>query len=482
MRKLKIIPFLLLMTVSRLSAIEVSISHAAFKGDTENYIEFYFYVVGSSIEQVQIDSFLSQGSLEIALLFKQNDSIKKFDKFLLKSPLTSNAVNFYEMRRYTLDNGIYDVDVHVKDAKNDDNALTFKSKVILDFTNTALHQSDISMLKSYLLDSSQNKFVKNGYLLEILPFQYYDRKQTTLIFYSEIYNADKSIGDDFLMSYAVEKADNKNIEKVILIGHKRKKPAPFIANLISMDITNLESGNYILKVTIRNRNNDMLSEKKTAFQRSNPLLKMPLDTVSSDALEKEFVSQLTPQELRIGLKAIAMNIPESETSLFTTIMSNKDSLAQRRFLWRYWVKQNPVMPEQSYIDYMRVAKMVDNSYNNGFGYGFETDRGRIFMKYGRPNDIIPVENETNAPPYEVWVYNKIEKTQQTNVKFLFYNPNLMANGHRLLHSTCRGELQNPRWKRELYKNVPDDLLGNNVDGLGVKSNFNRRAEQIFNDN
>lgn len=468
--------------LSEIQAVDVSISHAGFKGDKENYIEFYFYVVGSSMKQMQIDSVNSQGTLEVTTLFKINGNIAQFDKFLLKSPPSLSPVNFYEMRRYALQNGVYDIEVHFNDVNNPSDSATYKSMAIIEFSALSLRQSDISLLSGYTPDSSENKFTKNGYRLEILPFQYYDRSHANLIFYNEIYNTDQFIGEDFLLSYSIEKTSMTENGKLMTIAHKRKKPAPFIPNLLALDITNLESGNYRLKVSVRNRNNDLLSEKETFFQRSNPLMNNTLDTITQDALSKEFVSQLTPQELRFGLKAIAMQLSSDEAGVFKTMMASSDSTAQQRYLLRYWAKKNPTLPEQAYDEYMMVAKAVDKSYNSGLGYGFETDRGRIFMKYGRPDDIVSVENEMNAPPYEVWVYYSLEKTQQTNVKFLFYNPNLMVNGHRLLHTTCRGELQNPRWKHELYKSAPNELIGNNVDGRDVQQNFNRRAEQIFNDN
>ena len=94
----------------------------------------------------------------------------------------------------------------------------------------------------------------------------------------------------------------------------------------------------------------------------------------------------------------------------------------------FFARKNPNLPEQAYEEYMLVARAADGLYKNGFGYGFESDRGRIYMRHGQPSDVISVENEMNAPPYEVWIYNTIEKTKQTNVKFLFYNPNLVANG------------------------------------------------------
>jgi hypothetical protein len=86
------------------------------------------------------------------------------------------------------------------------------------------------------------------------------------------------------------------------------------------------------------------------------------------------------------------------------------------------------------------------------GYGFETDRGNIFMKYGAPNDVVSVEDEPSAPPYEIWIYYSFPVTAQFDVKFLFYSPEL-ANSYNLLHSTCENEINNPAWEQILYKSA-----------------------------
>ena len=131
---------------------------------------------------------------------------------------------------------------------------------------------------------------------------------------------------------------------------------------------------------------------------------------------------------------------------------------------------------------MEVAKAVDKFYPSGFGYGFESDRGRVFIKYGRPNDVIKVDNEPSAPPYEIWFYNDFPQTNQADVKFLFYAPELGTN-FRLLHSTVRGETNNPQWQLELYKAVPNEIrCSNYIDATGVSENLNRRAAEYFNEN
>ena len=324
---------------------------------------------------------------------------------------------------------------------------------------------------------------KNGLFMEALPFAFYDYNMANLMFYNEIYNTDQNIKDDFLVTCSVIKAFGNPNEKPAMVAHRRKKPAPVVTNLLSFDIAKLESGNYRFVVSVRNKNNDLLSEKETFFQRSNPSFNR-LDTLTAESIKEQFVNNLEEKDLRYSVRAIMMQVPDDDVAILNEMLKNKDMAAQRLYLFKYWAKKSATLPEQAHDEYMMTARNVDRIYGNGMGFGFDTDRGRLFMKYGRPTDVITVENETDAPPYEIWVYDKIEKNQQTNVRFIFYNPLLIANGYRLLHSTCRGEIQNPRWKSDLYRNAPDNTkTGGYIDGTGnVNRGFNRRAEQLFNDN
>jgi hypothetical protein len=45
------------------------------------------------------------------------------------------------------------------------------------------------------------------------------------------------------------------------------------------------------------------------------------------------------------------------------------------------------------------------------------------------------------------MYNKIG--QFSNRRFIFYNPDLVNNAYRLLHSDMLGELKNPSWPQIL---------------------------------
>ena len=119
-------------------------------------------------------------------------------------------------------------------------------------------------------------------------------------------------------------------------------------------------------------------------------------------------------------------------------------------------------------------------FYSGFGYGFETARGSIYLRYGKPDEQIAEDKDNGAFPYEIWKYNKILKTGQTNVKFLFYNPDLAGSDFRLLHSTAHGEIHNKNWELELYKNALQEVRGNNpIDANSIPDGYNRRAREYF---
>jgi GWxTD domain-containing protein len=484
MKKRTLILAIFTLIALRLFAVEVSVTHSCLRSGTGNYAEFNIYIVGRSVKWEQVDTINSQARIEVGVYFKQKGQVIQFDKYALKSPKSLDPENFLDIKRYEITNGLYDIEVSIKDLNNPSDAVTYKSNIIVDFDNINLRMSDIQLLANVIQDSAnQRQGAKNGVYMEPLAFNYYDRNYSTLIFYSEIYNADQVIGDDFMVSYSIMKANSEPNARPIMIAHKRKKATAYIANLHELDIQKLESGNYRLIVSMRNRNNDLMNEKEVFFQRSNPFLEVGVtDTITEDALQKEWVWLLDEKALNFSLRSILMKVPDEDVSLVNDMLKNKELTAQKRYVFRHFAKISPSMPEQAYDEYSMTIKTVDRQYSNGFGFGFETDRGRIFLRYGRPDDVVTVENEIGAPPYEIWVYYKLDRTQQTNVKFLFYNPSLVVNGYRLLHSTCRNEVMNPRWKYELYKNLPNERTGSFIDGTsGVQRNFNRRAEELFAD-
>ena len=146
-----------------------------------------------------------------------------------------------------------------------------------------------------------------------------------------------------------------------------------------------------------------------------------------------------------SLKALIPVISGTESSALNDIITGQKFPEGKYFLWRYWFEKNSISHQSAYDQYMKYAYAVDKTYRSQIGYGFETARGYIYLKYGMPSDMVTRESEPSAPPYEIWFYDQIEQGKQKNVKFIFYIPSLAHNDYEFSHSTCLGEKNNPSW-------------------------------------
>lgn len=462
-------------------ALDLGVSHAVLATPEKPYIEVNFEISALTITYKPVDS-LFQANAEVTILLKQGEKVVNYEKYLLGSPLVATPVSLLDVKRFAALNGDYILEVTVIDQNNPSNKRTVAQpvKVALE---PKIHLSEVQLLRGFKKDISNNPFTKNGYLLEPLPFRFYEENAQRLAFYAEVYNADKSVTDDkYLVRYFIEQDKGNNVRELVSSGAQRKTPQPIEAVLVQMDIKDLNSGNYWLTVELRSKLNDLLAVRTVEFQRSNPPL--TATAFSTENLSKQFTANLSEDNLRFSLRALSALAKGDQTEELKNILKGSDLEAMRFYVYRHFATQDKVNPEAAYRAYMEVAGAVHEKFKSGFRYGFETDRGRTFLRYGRPDDLIHEENDPNAPPYEIWVYYNFPKTNQKNVKFLFYNPSLAGEDYIMLHSNARGEINNPRWERDLYSRQTgqEQFNGDNTqDATSMRRNFNRNARVYFED-
>ncbi|MBN2008619.1 GWxTD domain-containing protein [candidate division KSB1 bacterium] len=80
----------------------------------------------------------------------------------------------------------------------------------------------------------------------------------------------------------------------------------------------------------------------------------------------------------------------------------------------FWKQRDPTpdTEENELKDeyYQRVAYVSKNfSVPNFQKAGWDTDRGKIYLKYGAPSNIERRPRSINNPAYEVWSYNSIQR-------------------------------------------------------------------------
>ena len=478
--------FFLILTLlfsTAINAQNLSVTPLIFQSPEQSYVEVHLFVLGSSVEfaPTSADSIQKQAAVEVLMLLKQDTNIINFEKYILNSPQTILPVNFVDLKRFAVANGDYDLEVQVKDVNQSIPPVIVNQKVSVNFPTDSLNISDIQLIASMRQDTTGGVLTKGGYFLETLPYQFYTKASEKLIFYAEAYDTDQHIGEDFALHYRVELIYTNGRKRTMLQRTIRRKPTGILPILMQTDIKELPSGNYRLVVEIQNKEKAVLSSKSVLFQRSNPNVSQVIirDPVK---LEGKFVEKIDSVDVYYALKAMVPILDNNQTPFVNELIRSGSYSQQKQYLFAYWAQQNEQNPKAVYEAYMKVARAVDTKFHSGLGAGFESDRGYIFLKYGRPDDITTVEDEPSAPPYEIWSYNQFSATNQQNVRFLFYNPTLAIGQFQLLHSTARGELFNPQWEVELYRDdVSGTIQGTNMDSRTAPDNVGRRARRYFND-
>jgi GWxTD domain-containing protein len=466
-------------------ALDAGYSYAVYHNGETPFVELNFEIAAASIRFKQVDSTQMQGGVEVLILFKQGDRVANYEKFQLNSPLLDAPANLLDVKRFGIENGKFEVEITFIDVNNRDNRREISFPLQIEIGEKP-YMAELQLLRSFKPDESTNPFTKNGFYLEPLPFNFYNRNAQRVAFYTEIYHSDKFATEPYLVRYFIEELSGNGYTRLAAVGSQRKKPSKIDAVLAQMAIADLASGSYRLNVEIRDEKNVVVCQRSIEFQRSNPPAEPFIaGKVTDEELSKQFVEKLTDEELAYALRAIGPVVGNHQSEALKNILVTREPKQMRFFLFNHFVSVNNVDPEAAYTKYMEVAKAIDRKFNSGFGYGFETDRGHTFMKYGKPDDMISVNDDPSAPPYDIWVYYNYPATKQTNVKFLFYNQSLSPGDYILLHSTARNELQNPRWEVELYRRSPNEIdtsNGSNYhDSTRMVRNNGRNARALFND-
>ena len=123
---------------------------------------------------------------------------------------------------------------------------------------------------------------------------------------------------------------------------------------------------------------------------------------------------------------------------------------KRKFLFEFW-KAKDINPNtqvlESKITYFKRVSEANKSYKEAYTEGWKTDRGRIYIIYGQPDDVEKYPFESQSKSYEIWKYNSIEGGGECS----FVEIQQATGVYKLVHSTFRNELRNMDWRDQIDK-------------------------------
>ncbi len=350
---------------------------------------------------------------------------------------------------FILKKGEYTVNISVKDEINDNIKKAFTENVYVSpFYSNGFVISDIELASRIINDNTntQSIFYKNT--LEVFPNPsiLYSYLNPVLFYYSEIYGL--NVGDNNNPLELTKVIINSNNQ---VIDQKKKSISREQESIVEIGFFNLikeptDTYTLVLSLSDSVSKKTIVSSKKFFFVNPDVVATNRLDNLQSDYMSSEFAVYLDEEcdDLFAKSKIIASSKEIDE-------YESLDSLNHKRdYLFKFWQRRdnNPNTQVNEFKkEFFERINTANARYKTMSNEGYKTDRGRVFLKLGEPDEIDRHPNETDTKPYEVWYYNQVEG----GVVYIFADLTGF-NYYELLHSTKRGELQDPNWQRRIQTN------------------------------
>jgi GWxTD domain-containing protein len=376
---------------------------------------------------------------------------------------TSNTYapqDFYGVRKYTLDDKKYFATIIVTDANDSNRKYENKFEINIAKKSDNVIVSDIQIANNIVTEnntgtaSNSNRpqvFFKNNFYVYPNPLKEISAEKPTLYLYSEIYKAKTISPEGLNIRYTIYNAKNE-----IEFEYSKQKTIVADAQVetISIPLDAIETGVYTIEMCVSNNNNSDSIIKKNIFYLINSNMESSERKYYTEDEQFDLSEFATYSIDRIELEFEQSKIIASKDELATWDKLT-DTKAKQRFLFRFWLTRNPA-PENQYntelAAFRERIKYVNTYFSRGGDVnGWKSDRGKIYIKYGEPDEREqhPISPEMKA--YEVWTYSSIEG----GAKFVFADVHTLDN-FILIHSTATGYVQNSYWQ-DLISNKKRDI-------------------------
>ena len=432
--------------------LDFDFNYVRFRGnETLSMVEVYYQIPLEQIEYV-LDGEQYKLGFQIELTVSSNDStyLNKSLKYPFYSPTDTSSTRSKLIpvtQTFFIDNGEYELVTRVSDLYGDASREIKMPLHIRPTSPDTLKFSDILLSNSISADTTKGSFYKNGY--KVLPniAKIYGPTAPMLFFYTELYNLDFSI-DSTNSNYVIRRSIRNSQNKIVkeLPEKTKKKPGSSSVEMGRFNILSLFTGQYLLRVEATDLATNQTCSVSQPFFIYNPkkmvnAAEMQGPTGTSNEVNPDSrYDVMTEEEVDAEFDKAKYIATRTEMKTFKKL----EITAKRNFLKEFWAKRdtNPTTVFNEFRDdYLSRAKYADDNFSS-MKDGWKSDRGRVLLIYGLPDEIERSPFTSSTKPYQFWRYFSVEG----GVEFVFVDKRNFGN-FELVHSTARGEIYDADWMR-----------------------------------
>lgn len=455
MLKVLLLLFLIPVQLMGQNQLRINADYASFKYDaSRSYVEIYYSFHHSQLKFTKDESGF-KGGLVIHVLIKDvaKDSIIQGRAWKVPVELKDTSEidpskSLIGATAFLLEPGKYQFIVTARDIVD---LSRFDSLIIPALINPVpdnkLWLSDVQLCSNiYQSNNKESIFYKNTFEVIPNPSLLYGLGLPVLYYYAEIYNINAVTID----RYTIEWRIYDSFGNMVKSGKKlrMKTPANAVVEAGTVNLSNLPSGTYrFVLIAMDTAENKGVSSVKR-FYVFNPNIALPdtLRIAGGYDLASEYAG-MTEAELDKEFAIARYIATPEEVNRYKQL---KGEEAKRKFLAEFWKKRDPNKDtpiNEMKIEYFRRVEYANQHFTVGNKEGWRTDRGRVYIMYGPPDEYERHPNEVDSKPYEIWYYHSIEG----GVHFVFVDKSGFSD-YILVHSTKRNEIRDDNWRIHIAPN------------------------------
>jgi GWxTD domain-containing protein len=431
----------------------LDLDYACFRAnDTISYVEVYTSVQRANLTYQVTPQGLA-ADFHVALDVLQGSTVALSDTFwardevdTVQEPGPPSGQFFAHVFRIMMRPGTYGLRASLFQSSPEARDMVTDTLRVPYFLNDSLHLSDIELGTRMEFGADSSRFVKNGVLLIPNPTRFYGTQLPLFYFYAEAYGLDydSSRTDSYVVARRILDAESgRPVRPDVRKTHRAAGNSAVLAD--GFPVTTLRTGTYYLELQVTS-----LRSGQTAAAHKKFWTYRREDYVAGRAVTPEqYYRDRTPSP-----EGDLLDVMDADSALtwMRYVLTHEEAKrvevltpeGKREYLHSYWREREKENPDAANQYFARVAE-ANRRYSSLKRAGWKTDRGRVFILYGEPNQTYHNYGLADLPDHEVWQYDQLDG----GAIFVFYD-RAGYGDLELVHSTKRGEIYNPEW----YKLAP----------------------------
>lgn len=445
---------------SQISYIPLSVDYASFTSSTDNILlEIYLSFHQDHLRYVENDSGYTAQIAANTEIFS-NDSLvisynKQYSSLITSLDEVESKHQMVDVYFFELPAGRYKANIKVNDVYSQSSGEYVFNFELSQYKIDELSLSDVELCTQIVKDTTHSRFRK-GYLQVIPnPSSLYGISLPILYYYAEAYNLDYSDNEEGTFRQECYITDNEGEVVKVISDDIKQKPGSSSIIAGGSNITGLPAKTYFFNLRVTDQQTGKTVRKTKRFSLLKPSGTPEADTTNSTETSQNalLAIYMTFDEKRLDhrFEKLQYIATEQEKKLYSNLSTGQ----KRQFLADFWKRRdpNPQTPENEFRDnYLQRLQYADQ-YSHGNKEGWKTDRGRVLLIYGIPDNIERYPNRVANKPYEIWSYPNLEG----GCIFVFVDM-LGFGDYELIHSTHSREFKQPNWKDLITPGTSTDNL------------------------